>query len=82
MDRKCGRFDTKGCNLRKGAVVMRRYKRRTGQEEMVGFVVWLILAVVLMPVAGLYLMSCEDAKARPWGSLLFVLGAALWLAVL
>lgn len=61
---------------------MRRYKRRTGQERTIHLVVWLILVIVLMPVAGLYLMSCEDAKARPWGSLLFVAGAVLWLAVL
>ncbi|MBR5471565.1 MAG: hypothetical protein IKU81_05560 [Oscillibacter sp.] len=61
---------------------MWRCKRRTGQEQTIGFVVWLILAVVLMPVVGLYLMSSEDAKARPWGSLLFVLGAALWFMVL
>ena len=53
---------------------MWRCKRRTGQEQTIGFVVWLILAVVLM--------SSEDAKARPWGSLLFVLGAALWFMVL
>ena len=68
--------------MKKGAVMMRRYKRRTGEEQTISFVAWMILAVLLMPVAGLYLMSCEDAKARPWGSLLFVLGAALWFAVL
>ena len=68
--------------MKKGAVMMRRYKRRTGEEQTISFVAWMILAVLLMPVAGLYLMSCEDAKARPWGRLLVVLGAALWFAVL
>lgn len=62
--------------------MMRRYKRKTEQERTLSLVVWLILLIALMPVAGLYLMSCEDAEARPWGGLLFVLGAVLWLAVL
>ena len=43
---------------------------------------WVLLLIVLMPVAGLYLMSCEDAGARPWGGALFALGALLWFAVL
>ena len=61
---------------------MRRYPRKTERERVLSVVIWGLLAVVLLPVTGLYLMSSEDVGARPWGSLLFVLGAAIWFAVL
>lgn len=61
---------------------MRRYRRKNQQEQTISLVLWVILLIVLMPVAGLYLMSSEDAKAKPWGGVLFALGALLWFVVL
>lgn len=50
-----------------------RKKHRTA-----GYLMDAVLVVLLMPFAGLYLMSREDSAASMYGKVLFVLGGLSW----
>ena len=60
---------------------MSRYHRRRGNDDALSLVVWLLLIVFLMPIAGLYFLLRQDPSKRGLGGVLLIIGIVLWIAI-
>ena len=53
-------------------------RRRDDDEQVIGCVIYLMLIVLFMPVAGIYLLSKPSPDAKVGGWILLIIGAVLW----
>ena len=56
-------------------------KRNRDDDAALGWVVYAILGIVLMPVIGLFLVCSKDPEKKTWGWILLIIGLVL-LAIL
>ena len=59
------------------AVIMAR-RRRSDEDAILGCLVYLLLIIFLMPIAGVYFLCKPDPNAKVGGALLLILGLILW----
>ena len=53
-----------------------------GSNDDYGCLLWLIIGVIAMPIAGLYLISKKgDSSANAMGWILLIVGIILWIAI-
>ena len=50
-------------------------------DAAIGCVVYLLLIVFLMPLAGIYFLSKPNPNAKLGGAVLLVVGLVLWIAI-
>ena len=53
--------------------------RNSGGDSGIGMLVIAILAIVAMPIVGLYFLFREDPSNRVLGVVLLILGVCLWI---
>ena len=53
-------------------------RRKRNDDAATGCIVYAILALILMPLVGLYLVFSKDPEKRTWGWVLLVVGVILW----
>lgn len=56
-------------------------RRRSDDDAALGCVVYAILGMIFMPIAGLYLLGTKDPEKRTLGLILLIVGIILWIIV-
>ncbi len=54
--------------------------KRKDDDAALGCVVYAIIGMLLMPVAGLLLVCSKNPEKKTWGWILLVVGVVLWIA--
>lgn len=54
-------------------------RKRHDDDMAIGCVVYLLLAIFLMPFVGIYFLCKPEQDAKILGGVLLVLGAVLWI---
>ena len=58
---------------------MSRYYRHRGTDNALSLVIWLLLIIFLLPLAGLYFLIRKDPSQRGLGWALLIIGILLWV---
>lgn len=56
-------------------------RRKKENEEALGFVVVILLALIAMPIVGMYLMTRKETFKRVLGGFLFLIGVFFWIVI-
>ena len=60
---------------------MSRYHKRRESDNALSWVVWILLIIGAMPIAGLYFLLRKDPSMRWLGWILLIAGIVLWVAI-
>ena len=61
---------------------MSRRRRGLGTDDVVSLVVGLMIAMIAMPITGLFFLLRKNPSKRWLGWILLILGVILWIVVL
>ena len=65
--------------LSNGVSYMRRYRKSSDSGDTA--IALALIAIVAMPIFGIYLLTRNNETDKTWGAILTVLGIILWIAV-
>ena len=57
------------------------YRRKKDDDAALGCVVRVIFVLILMPIAGLFLVGSKDPEKQKWGWVLLAAGTIFWLII-
>ena len=55
--------------------------RRNNSDGATSTIAFALIALVAMPIFGIYLLTRNNETDKTWGTVLTVLGIALWIAI-
>ena len=55
--------------------------RRNNSDGATSVLAFVLIALVAMPIFGIYLLTRNNETDKTWGAVLTVLGIALWIAI-
>ena len=58
---------------------MRNHRRNTGSSE--GLIAIILVAIVAMPILGVFLLTQKNKSDRRWGVALAIIGIILWILI-
>ena len=54
-------------------------RKRSNDDGIIGCLVYVLIAIFLMPVAGLFMICGKDPEKRTLGLVLLIAGIILWI---
>lgn len=55
--------------------------RKNNSDGATSVLAFVLIALVAMPIFGIYLLTRNNETDKTWGAVLTVLGIALWIAI-